>query len=113
MLVKNYGTTVFCVEAQIITIEVNSAKEIGYHLVGLPFKAIQESSFRIQAALKNTGYNFQGKKITVNMAPADLRKERIAYDLSLAIGVLVASFQIVSEDLHKYIIMCELSLDGS
>ena len=113
MLVKIYGSAVFGVEAQTITIEVNTAKGIGYHLVGLPDKAIQESSFRIQAALKNTGYNFPGKKITINMAPADLRKEGSAYDLSLAIGVLAASSQIISEDLHKYIIMGELSLDGS
>ncbi|MGM0635942.1 MAG: YifB family Mg chelatase-like AAA ATPase [Bacteroidota bacterium] len=112
MLIKIYGSAVFGVEAQIITIEVNIAKGIGYHLVGLPDNAIRESSYRIQAALKNTGYKFPGKKITVNMAPADLRKEGSAYDLSFAIGILAASEQIKTPGLAEYIIMGELSLDG-
>lgn len=113
MLIKIYGSAVFGVEAQTITIEVNIATGIGYHLVGLPDNAIRESSYRIQAALKNTGYNFPGKKITVNMAPADLRKEGSAYDLSFAVGILAASAQIKTPDIEKYIIMGELSLDGS
>lgn len=112
MLVKVYGSAVFGVEATTITIEVNIDKGIGYHLVGLPDNAIKESSYRIAAALKNNGYQLPGKKITINMAPADLRKEGSAYDLTLAIGILVASGQIKSEDTDKYIIMGELSLDG-
>ena len=113
MLVKVYGSAVFGVEATTITIEVNIDKGIGYHLVGLPDNAIKESSYRIAAALKNNDYQLPGKKITINMAPADLRKEGSAYDLTLAIGILVASGQIQSDDVDKYIIMGELSLDGS
>lgn len=113
MLVKVFGSAVFGVDATTITIEVNIDKGIGYHLVGLPDNAIKESSYRIAAALKNNGYQLPGKKITINMAPADLRKEGSAYDLTLAIGILVASGQIQPENVDKYIIMGELSLDGS
>ena len=113
MLVKVFGSAVFGVEATTITVEVNIDKGVGYHLVGLPDNAIKESSYRIAAALKNNGYHLPVKKITINMAPADLRKEGAAYDLTLAIGILAASGQIKSEDVDKYIIMGELSLDGS
>jgi len=113
MLVKVYGSAVFGVEATTITVEVNVDKGIAYHLVGLPDNAIKESSYRISAALKNNGYSLPGKKITINMAPADLRKEGSAYDLTLAMGILVASSQIKAEALKDYIIMGELSLDGS
>ena len=112
MLVKVFGSAVFGVEATTITVEVNIDKGIGYHLVGLPDNAIKESSYRIAAALKNNGYELPGKKITINMAPADLRKEGSAYDLTLAIGILAASGQIKSEEVGKYLIMGELSLDG-
>ncbi len=112
MLVKLYGSAVFGVEAQTITIEVNTVRGIGYHLVGLPDNAIRESSYRIQAALKNNNFEFPGKRITINMAPADLRKEGSAYDLSIALGIMAASSQLESEKLDQYIIMGELSLDG-
>jgi len=112
MLVKVFGSAVFGVEATTITVEVNIDKGIGYHLVGLPDNAIKESSYRIAAALKNNGYSLPGKKITINMAPADLRKEGSAYDLTLAIGILVASGQLKSDESDRYIIMGELSLDG-
>ena len=112
MLVKVFGSAVFGVEATTITVEVNIDKGIGYHLVGLPDNAIKESSYRIAAALKNNSYNMPGKKITINMAPADLRKEGSAYDLTLAIGILVASSQIKADEIDKYVIMGELSLDG-
>lgn len=112
MLVKVFGSAVFGVEATTITVEVNIDKGIGYHLVGLPDSAIKESSFRIAAALQNNGYALPGKKIIINMAPADLRKEGSAYDLTLAIGILAASSQINAEDISNYIIMGELSLDG-
>ena len=113
MLVKVFGSAVFGVEATTITVEVNIDKGIGYHLVGLPDSAIKESSYRIAAALKNNNYELPGKKITINMAPADLRKEGSAYDLTLAVGILVASYQIKAETLAEYVIMGELSLDGS
>lgn len=112
MLVKVFGSAVFGVEATTVTVEVNIDKGIGYHLVGLPDNAIKESSYRIAAALKNIGYQLPGKKITINMAPADLRKEGSAYDLTLAIGILVASGQIKADDVAKYVIMGEVSLDG-
>ncbi|GGW64521.1 magnesium chelatase family protein [Winogradskyella epiphytica] len=113
MLKKVFASAVFGVEASTITVEVNVDQGIGYHLVGLPDNAIKESNYRIAAALQNNGYRIPGKKITINMAPADLRKEGSAYDLSLAIGILTASNQIKAENLEDYIIMGELSLDGS
>ncbi|WP_100614750.1 YifB family Mg chelatase-like AAA ATPase [Confluentibacter citreus] len=113
MLKKVFGSAVFGVEATTITVEVNVDAGIGYHLVGLPDNAIKESNFRIAAALQNNGYKIPGKKITINMAPADLRKEGSSYDLTLAIGILAASNQIQAENLEKYLIMGELSLDGS
>ena len=112
MLVKVFGSAVFGVEATTITVEVNIDKGIGYHLVGLPDNAIKESSYRIAAALKNNGYTLPGKKITINMAPADLRKEGSAYDLTLAIGILAASGQIKADEVDQYLIMGEMSLDG-
>lgn len=113
MLVKVFGSAVFGVEATTVTVEVNIDKGVGYHLVGLPDNAIKESSYRIAAALKNNGYNLPGKKITINMAPADLRKEGSAYDLPLTIGILAASGQIKADEVDKYLIMGEMSLDGS
>ena len=113
MLKKVFASAVFGVEASTITVEVNVNSGIGYHLVGLPDNAIKESNYRIAAALQNNGYKIPGKKITINMAPADLRKEGSAYDLTLAVGILAASKQIQADDLEDYIIMGELSLDGS
>lgn len=113
MLTKVFGSAVFGIEATTIIVEVNIDKGIGYHLVGLPDKAVSESSYRISAALNNNGFKLPGKKTTINMAPADLRKEGAAYDLTLAIGILTASNQIQSEGLENYLIMGELSLDGS
>ncbi|MFD2890487.1 YifB family Mg chelatase-like AAA ATPase [Flavobacterium chuncheonense] len=112
MLVKVFGSAVFGVTATTIAVEVNIDKGIGYHLVGLPDSAIKESSYRIAAALKNNNYNLPGKKITINMAPADLRKEGAAYDATIAIGILAASGQVKSMKVADYVIMGELSLDG-
>lgn len=113
MLIKTFGSAVYGVHAQLITVEVNVDKGVGYQLVGMPDMAIKESAHRISAALKNCGYKMPGKKITVNMAPADLRKEGSAYDLTIAMGILAASEQIQGDDLDQYLIMGELSLDGS
>ena len=113
MLKKIYGSAVFGIEATTITVEVNIGKGIGYHLVGLPDNAVRESSYRISAALQNIGFKLPGKKITINMAPADIRKEGASYDLTLATGILAASKQIHSENIEQYLIMGELSLDGS
>lgn len=113
MLKKVFGSAVFGVEATTVTVEVNVDKGIGYHLVGLPDNAIKESNYRIAAALQNNGYKIPGKKIIINMSPADLRKEGSAYDLTLAIGILAASSQIKADNLEDFMIMGELSLDGT
>ena len=113
MLIRTYGSAVFGIEATTITVEVNIDKGIGYHLVGLPDNAVRESSYRISAALNNNNYKLPGKKIIINMAPADIRKEGAAYDLTLAIGILAASNQIKATNINDYLIMGELSLDGS
>jgi magnesium chelatase family protein len=112
MLVKTYCSAVFGVDATTIIIETNIDRGVNFHLVGLPDNAVKESQHRITAALKNNGYKWPGFKITVNMAPADIRKEGSAYDLPIALGILAASEQIEMPDLHKYIIVGELSLDG-
>ena len=113
MLVKTYGCAVFGIEATIITVEVNITNGVNFFLVGLPDSAVKESQQRIQAALKNNGYKIPVKEITVNMAPADIRKEGSAYDLTLAIGILAATEQIKFDKVGQYLIMGELSLDGS
>ncbi|MCF8278379.1 MAG: YifB family Mg chelatase-like AAA ATPase [Flavobacteriales bacterium] len=113
MLVKTYGSAVYGVDANIITVETNvAAGGVNFYMVGLPDNAVKESQQRIYAALKNIGYNVPGKTITINMAPADLRKEGSAYDLTIATGILAASGQIKSAGISDYIIMGELSLDG-
>lgn len=112
MLVIVYGAALLGVEAFLIRIEVNIDRGIAYHLVGLPDSAIRESSYRISGALKNSGYRMPGKKITINLAPADLRKEGSAYDLPMAMGILVASGQIESTSYDQFLMVGELSLDG-
>ncbi|QZT35656.1 YifB family Mg chelatase-like AAA ATPase [Halosquirtibacter xylanolyticus] len=114
MLVKTYGSTLQGIDAITITIEVEvSSSGIRFHMVGLPDNAVKESQQRIEAALRYHGLKIPGKKIVINMAPADLRKEGASYDLPIAIGILAASEQILAPSLDKYIIMGELSLDGS
>ena len=81
-----------------VTIEVNIGPGISFFLVGLADSAIKESQQRIDTALKNNGYKMPGKKIVINMAPADIRKEGSAYDLNLAIAILIASEQIKGQD---------------
>lgn len=101
------------VNAAIITIEVNIIQGASFYLVGLPDSAVKESQFRIESTFKSNNYRMPGRRVIVNMAPADLKKEGAAYDLPLAIGILSASSQILCAELEKYIIMGELSLDGS
>jgi magnesium chelatase family protein len=113
LLVKTFGSAVFGIEAITITIEVNILAGTKYFVVGLPDVAIKESYFRIESALKNCGFRMPRQQVVVNMAPADIRKEGSAYDLTIAIGVLAASGQVENENLDKYLIMGELSLDGS
>ena len=112
MLVKTFGSAVYGVNATTITVEVNIGTGAKFFLVGLPDNAVKESQQRIDAALKNNGYRIPGKRIVINMAPADIRKEGSAYDLTMAIGILAASEQIKADTIEQYIIMGELSLDG-
>lgn len=112
MLVKTYGSAVQGINATTVTIEVNVSQGIRFMMVGLPDNAVKESRERIASALAFKGHKFPHKQVVINMAPADIRKEGSAYDLTLAIGIMAASEQIKAEDLDKYVIMGELSLDG-
>lgn len=100
------------INATTVTVETNINPGVNFLLVGLPDSAVKESQQRIDAALKNNGYKIPGKSIVINMAPADIRKEGSSYDLTIAVGILAASEQILSDEIHQYIIMGELSLDG-
>ena len=113
MLVKVYAAALQGIDATIVTIEVNSSRGIKFFLVGLPDSAVKESHERIISALQVNGYRFPSRQIVVNMAPADIRKEGSAYDLPLAIGILASAGEVADEKLSKYLIMGELSLDGS
>jgi len=112
MIVKTFGGCIYGVNATTITVEVNVDAGVNFYLVGLPDSAVKESQQRIESAVKYCGYKIPGKKIIINMAPADLKKEGSAYDLTLAMGILAASEQIKTTDIEQYIIMGELSLDG-
>jgi magnesium chelatase family protein len=112
MLVKTFGSAVFGVDALTITIEVSIGGGNKYHIVGLPDNAIKESLRRIESAIQTAGLHMPRQKIVVNLAPADIRKEGSAYDLPIAIAILAASGQLEDQDLGKYFIMGELSLDG-
>ena len=118
MLVKTFGSAVYGVDALTITVEVSTGfgggnADIKYFMVGLPDNAIRESWQRVESALRYTGFQMPRQKIVVNLSPADIRKEGTSYDLPIAVGILAASNQIVSEEVSKYLIMGELSLDGS
>lgn len=112
MLVKTYGCTVQGVNAIMVTVEVSVAAGVNFFMVGLPDNAVKESHHRIEAALKHNGYKIPGKRIVVNMAPANIRKEGSAYDLTIAMGILAATGQITGDKLGRYVIMGEVSLDG-
>lgn len=121
MLVKTFASTVTGVEAHTITVEVNFGGTVAsnksfYHLVGLPDNAVKEGFQRIETGIKNIGLKMPRAKLVVNLAPADIRKEGSSYDLPIALGILAASGQLskkVVPELEKFVIMGELSLDGS
>ncbi|MBD0331912.1 MAG: YifB family Mg chelatase-like AAA ATPase [Chitinophagaceae bacterium] len=115
MLVKTFGSAVYGVEAVSITVEVNwMATGKDCLIVGLPDNAVKESMQRVESAIKTNGYIMPRTRIVVNLAPADIKKSGTAFDLPIAIGVLAASEQVKSRDaLDKYVIMGELSLDGT
>jgi magnesium chelatase family protein len=112
MLVKTFGSAVFGIRAITVTVEVYMDQGIQFFMVGLPDNAVKESHQRIESALRNNGQRIPGKKIIINMAPADIRKEGSSYDLTIAIGILAANEIIKTDKLGQYMIMGELSLDG-
>ncbi len=113
MMTKLFGSAVYGVEAITITIEVDFTKGISYSIVGLPDNAVKESLQRVESAIKNNGFIMPRERVVINMAPADIRKAGSAYDLPIAMGFLCGSGQANPDDVSKYIIMGELSLDGT
>lgn len=113
MLVKAYGAIVQGLDATTVTIEVNATRGIRFVMVGLPDNSVKESHERIMAAIENSGYTFPSRQITVNLAPADIRKEGSGFDLPIAIGILATENQVESRNLNRYMMVGELSLDGS
>jgi magnesium chelatase family protein len=112
MLVKTYGCAVCGIDAIKITVEVNLVQGKKFYMVGLPDNAVKESWFRIIAAAKNVGHRIPVKRTTINLAPADIKKEGSAYDLTIAIGMLAAAQEIPDNKVGDYVIMGELALDG-
>lgn len=112
MLVKTYCAAVNGLDVTTVTVEVSVSRGVLYHLSGLADTAVKESRDRIVAALQNNGIKFPVADITVNMAPADLRKEGSSYDLPLAIGILAAIGKVKPDMLSEYMIVGELGLDG-
>lgn len=112
MLVKTFGCALYGIRAITITVEVSIDMGVNFSIVGLPDCAVKESQQRIDAALRSIGLKIPGKKIIINLAPADIRKEGSSYDLAIAMGILGANENIPSEKLSDFLIMGELSLDG-
>lgn len=113
MLVKTYGAAVNGIDAILITIEVSVEQGILYCIVGLPDAAVKESYQRILSAVKHSNQDFPRRRVVVNMSPADVKKEGAAYDLPIAVGILAADEKLDASRLNEYLIMGELSLDGS
>lgn len=114
MLVKTFGSAVYGVDAITITVEVSVENgQPNFFTVGLPDNAVKESMFRIGTAVKHSGFEMPRRRTVINLSPADIRKEGTSYDLPMAVGILAADGKIENEELGKYIIMGELSLDGS
>lgn len=112
MLAKSFGSAVHGVDANTITIEVNVGQGTKFFMVGLPDSAVKESEQRVESAIKFFGYHMPRQKVVVNLAPADIRKEGSSYDLPIALSIIKASGQGTLDELEKYIVMGELSLDG-
>ncbi len=113
MLSKIYSCGLLGVDGQIVTVEIDISRGLpGYSLVGLPDAGIKESKDRVFSAIKNSNYHYPMERITINLAPADLKKEGSAYDLPIAIGILASSDQLPCQALEDYLIIGELSLSG-
>ncbi len=113
MLIRTFASAVTGIDADTVTIEVNVSRGIRFFLVGLPDVAVKESQQRIESALRSLGFHWPGKQVVINMAPADIRKEGSSYDLPLAVGILAADEKIIRDSLEQYVLMGELSLDGT
>ncbi|MFN8241821.1 MAG: YifB family Mg chelatase-like AAA ATPase [Bacteroidales bacterium] len=113
MLVKTFASAVTGIDAVTVTIEVDVSRGVRFFLVGLPDVAVKESQQRVESAIRTLGYKWPGRQVVINMAPADIRKEGSAYDLPLAIGILAADEKISSSSLESFLLMGELSLDGT
>ena len=113
MLVKTYSAAVNGLEVTPVTIEVSLSAGVMYRMTGLGDAAVREGRDRIAAAMQYNGYKFPHADITVNLAPADLRKEGSGFDLPLAIAILAASGSVVCNELDRYMMVGELSLDGT
>ncbi len=113
MLVKAMSSAVSGIEAVIVTIEVNVSPGVRFFLVGLPDNAVKESQQRIESSFRSMNLRWPGKQVLINMAPADIKKEGSAFDLPLAVGILAANENVVKSDLSEYLLMGELSLDGT
>ena len=113
MLVKTFCAAVNGLDVTTVTIEVSLTRGVMFHLTGLPDNAVRESRDRITAALQNNGYKFPIADITVNLSPADIRKEGSSYDLPLAIAIMAANEKINSDHLHEYMMVGEVGLDGT
>ena len=113
MLSRALTASTYGVNAVLIEVETNLDKQIpGFSIVGLPDNTVRESRERISAAIRNCGYEFPIRKITINLAPADIRKEGSAFDVSMAIGILAASDQVSHEVIGEFVLLGELALDG-
>ncbi|MBR1547242.1 MAG: YifB family Mg chelatase-like AAA ATPase, partial [Prevotella sp.] len=112
MLTKTYTAAVNGLETTTVTVEVNITRGVQLHMTGLPDAAVKESYDRIRAATLNTGFKLPVADVTINLSPADIKKEGSGYDLPLAIGILSASGKVESERLDKYMLVGELGLDG-
>lgn len=114
MLVKTFGSAIEGIHANLITVEVDVASgNIGYFLVGLADNAVKESRYRIVTALENNALSLPRKRIVINMAPADIPKIGASYDLTIAIGILAGDGKVSTSCLDRYVIIGELSLDGT
>lgn len=112
-LVKSYAAAVYGINAMIITVETVVQTGMQFSIVGLPDAAVKESYARVQSAMRQSGYNAGRLRVVVNLAPADVRKEGAAYDLPIAVAILVGAGTVQAPQLDRYVIMGELSLDGS
>ncbi len=113
MLAKVISGALIGIDAYPVEVEVDIAQGLPqFSTVGLPEGAVKESKDRVKSAIKNSGYDFPARRITINLAPADIRKDGAAFDLPIAIGLLCATGIVNAEDLKKYILLGELSLDG-